>query len=352
MSESPTFDVIKTLTELVGPTGDEAPVQEWISARWGAFAQDLRVTKINNVLAKVGGHGKRLVIMGHADEICYLVKSISDSGFLHIWPYHQDTRGFPPRWINPLNQPATVMTSTGFVPGYFATASGHVVPHSEPAGKYNWNDWFIDLGSSSREEVDALGVHIGDHVIWSPPTRRLGQNRIVGKAMDDRAALAIATIAAERLATRDDLAYEVWVASTIQEENGLIGASSITDELEFDLCLNLDVGLTGDIPAVDERNFPSKLGSGPIVVYMDGMVHYSRKLCDRLVAVAESNDIPVQRAVFQQYGSDAAEMIRRGVESALIAYPTRYTHSPIEMVDERDIDHCVDLITAFATSAP
>ena len=78
--------------------------------------------------------------------------------------------------------------------------------------------------------------------------------------MDDRAALAIATEAGRRLAGRDDLAYEVWLASTIQEENGLIGAASLQDEETFDLGIALDVGLTGDIPGVDERDFPCKLG--------------------------------------------------------------------------------------------
>jgi putative aminopeptidase FrvX len=352
MTESSTFDLIRDLTELSGPTGDEALVQSWITDRWNEFCTEVRTTRVNNVLGKVGGSGPRLAIMGHADEICYLVKSISPEGFAYIWPYYQDTRGFPPRWLNPLNQPAKIMTTTGPVEGIFATASGHVIPHNDPAGKVSWNDWFIDLGVSSAEAVEALGVHIGDHVIFNPATRRLGNHAIVGKAMDDRAALAIATLAADRLSTRRDLQYEAWVVSTVQEENGLIGASSVADELDLDLCLNLDVGLTGDIPGVDARNYPSKLGAGPVIVYMDGMAHYSRKLSQQLVEVAERADIPFQRAVFQQYGSDAAELIRRGVESALIAYPTRYTHSPIEMVDERDIEHCVDLIVAFATTKP
>src|SRR5215216_3808045 len=96
--------------------------------------------------------------------------------------------------------------------------------------------------------------------------------------MDDRAALAIATVAGALLSKRDDLAYEVWLASTIQEENGLIGAASVMDAIDVDLCINLDVGLTGDIPGPDKRDFPSKLGAGPIVVYQDMTAHYSRKL--------------------------------------------------------------------------
>ncbi len=170
--------------------------------------------------------------------------------------------------------------------------------------------------------------------------------------MDDRAALAIATMAGERLAERTDLAYEVWLVSTIQEENGLIGAQSVVDEIVLDLAINLDVGLTGDVPGVDARDFPSKLGGGPIVVYQDGSAHYSRAISDRLMAIARQHEIPVQRAVFQQYGSDAAALLRRGVDVSLLTYPTRYTHAPIETVDERDIEQCVDLLIAFATIPP
>jgi len=348
--ETETFALIRTLTELPGPTGHEDAVQDWIFDRWQQSAQEICRSRVNNVLACIGGRGPRLALMAHADEICFMVKSITDEGFLHIWPYYQDTRGHPPRWVLPLNQHALVMTSGEPVEGYIATASGHVVTNREPAAKWSWNDWFIDIGASSRSEAEALGIGPGCHAIWNPPTRRLRNGRITGKAMDDRAALAIATLAGERLAGRTDLAYEVWLVSTIQEENGLIGAQSIVDEIELDLAINLDVGLTGDVPGVDARDFPAKLGKGPIVVYQDGSAHYSRKLSDRLLSIAQQEGIPVQRAVFQQYGSDAAALLRRGVDVSLLTYPTRYTHSPIETIDEADIDHCVDLIVAFATT--
>ena len=348
--ETETFGLIRTLTELPGPTGHEDAVQDWVFDRWRQFAQEVRRSRVNNILARIGGHGRRLALMAHADEICFMVKSITDDGFLHIWPYYQDLRGHPPRWVLPLNQPAIVMTSGEPVTGYFATASGHVVTNREPAAKWSWNDWFIDIGVSCRQEVEALGIGPGCHAIWNPPTRRLRNGRITGKAMDDRAALAIATLAGERLAGRTDLAYEVWLVSTIQEENGLIGAQSIVDEIELDLAVNLDVGLTGDVPGVDARDFPAKLGAGPIVVYQDGSAHYSRRLSDRLLAIAQQNEIPVQRAVFQQYGSDAAALLRRGVDVSLLTYPTRYTHSPIETVDEQDIERCVELLVAFATT--
>jgi tetrahedral aminopeptidase len=344
------FDMIKTLTELPGPVGIEDAVQDWIVEQWSAFA-DTRRTRVNNVLARVGGSGRRLLIMGHADEICFMVKSVSDEGFLHLWPYYGDMRGHPPKWVMPLNQPVRVVTRTGLVDGVFATASGHVVGGRDRTdAKWEWNDWFVDIGATSRSEAEAQCIHPGCRVIWNPVTRRLGEQFITGKAMDDRVALAIATLAGERLAKRDDLAYEVWLASTIQEENGLIGAQSVVDALDVDLCINLDVGLVGDIPGPDKRDFPNAMGAGPAIVFQDMSAHYSWRLSHLLLDIAAERDIPAQRAIYQNYGSDAAALLKRGVEVALVAYPCRYTHSPIETVHEGDVAACIELLEAFATT--
>ena len=344
------FELVKELTELPGPTGHEDAVQDWIERRWSEFARDVRHTRVNNILARVGGNGPRLLLVAHADEICLMVKSVTEDGFLHLWPYYSDQLGRPPRWFTPLNQPALVLSSAGAVPGVFATASGHVVGgRNSQKDQFEWNDWFVDIGVRSCGDVEAHGIGPGARVIWNPETRRIGGN-ITGKAMDDRAALAIATAVGEELASRDELPFEVWLASTVQEENGLLGAASLVDEMPFDYAIALDVGLTGDIPGPDKRDFPSRLGAGPVVVYQDARCHYSRRLSDRLIDVATSRAIPVQRAVFQNYGSDGAELLRRGVETALLTYPTRYTHSPIETVEESDLIHTAALLVAFVES--
>jgi putative aminopeptidase FrvX len=343
--------LVRTLSELPGPTGQEEAVQSWLAAHWRTFSQQVEVTPVNNVLAKIGGQGRRLVVMGHADEICLMVKSVSDTGHLHVWPFYRDTLGRPPRWFSPASQPCLVLTDHGAVPGYIATASGHVVGgQSSNTGHLEWNDLFIEIGASSAEDVHGLGIHAGCRVVWNPRLARLGDHLLVGKAMDDRAALAIATVVGELLAGRDDLAFEVWLASTVQEENGLLGASSVVDARPFDLAINLDVGLTGDIPGPDARDFPARLGHGPVLVHSDSSVHYTRTLLRDLAAAGDAVGAPVQHAIFQNYSSDGAELIRRGVETALLAYPTRYTHSPIEMVDIRDLVAIVRLILSFATT--
>ena len=311
----------ETLSELPGPTGHEDAVQDWIYDRWSKFA-DVRRTSVDNVIANVGGSGRKLLIMGHADEICFMVKSV------------QRRRVHPPLAVlrrhrvasrragcMPLNQPALVLTETGTVPGFFATTSGHVCRSKRRRGRHDGSGttgssiW----GSARATEAEALGIFPGCRVIWNPkvaavrrtPDHRQsdGRSRRAGHRHDR----------GEELAKRDDLAYELVLASTVQEENGLIGAQSIADEIDVDLCLNLDVGLVGDIPGPDKRDFPNKTGcrSGSRLL-RTCTAHYSRKLSDRLLGSPKANDIPVQRAIYQQYGSDGAALIKRGIEAALL----------------------------------
>lgn len=347
---TPMFDLVKTLTEIPGPIGQEELVHEWCANHWSTFSDDVRITPVGNVVAKVGGSGPSLIVLAHGDELALIVKSITDNGLLRVWPAWRDMRGKPPHWYSPINQPVVVLADSGHLPGQLVYASGHVIGGATAKDYFNWDDWFVDLGYQSRDKVEGLGVHPGTRLVVNPPTRRLGDT-IVGKAMDNRAALAIATSVAER-ADIESLKHELWVGSTVQEENGLLGASSIPEVHPFDFAINLDVGLCGDVPGTSPDSHPSRLGGGPIIVHQDASVHYSHRMTMALSETAGDAGIPVQHAVFQNYGSDGAELIRRGVETVLLTMPTRYTHSPNEMVMESELVQCVDLILAYLQRDP
>lgn len=344
------FDLVKKLTELPGPIGQEDLVHQWCANHWSGFAEHVEMTSVGNVAARVGGSGPSSIVLGHGDELALMVKSITDNGLLRIWPAFRDTRGKPPHWYSPVNQPVAVLADGGQIDGQLCYASGHVIGSTADKDFFTWDDWFVDLGYSNREKVEGFGIHPGTRLCVNPPTRRLGAT-IIGKAMDNRAALAIATSVGERADTTK-LRYELWIGSSIQEENGLLGASSIPEIHPFDAAINLDVGLCGDVPGTKTENHPSKLGAGPIIVHQDFSVHYSHRMSMAMVEAGRAVGIPTQQAIFQNYGSDGAELIRRGVETVLLAFPTRYTHSPNEMVSEEDLVHCVDLILAFLEREP
>lgn len=343
------FELVKTLTELIGPTGREAPVQEWIADRWRGLDLEVATTPIGNVLARLGGEGPKLLVGAHADEISFRVKSIDPGGFLWLTAGRGRGEQRPPEPV-PLGLPAAVVTSAGIVQGTFVSATGHVLTrqqreHYEHHG-LDWMDFYVDLGARTRADVEALGVHPGLPVVNMVATRRTGKN-IVGKAMDDRVALAIMTEMARRV-DRARLRYDVWFGSTVMEEIGLIGARSAIRG--FDLGVILEVGLAGDVPLVDERQMPVGLGRGPVLVHKDMDVPYSAGLTEELIRCASAADLPVQHAVFQNFASDGREWLQEGVPTAMVAFPCRYTHSPYETVDEADLEACVGLLSAFLTS--
>ncbi|HBY47075.1 MAG TPA: hypothetical protein PK593_08285, partial [Thermomicrobiales bacterium] len=147
------YDLVKTLTEIPGPTGQEDLVHQWLADRWSGVAEEVIVTGVGNVLARIGGHGPNLIILGHGDELTLMVTSISDNGLLRVWPAGRDLRGRPALRYVPINQPVVVMADSGPTDGQLVYASGHVISASEEKGHFDWADWFVDLGYTNRDRV-------------------------------------------------------------------------------------------------------------------------------------------------------------------------------------------------------
>jgi endoglucanase len=290
------------------------------------------------------------MIAAHADEVCFTVKSIDEKGFLWLtsgWADRDQRPGLRSFMFLPWGQPALVQTAGGPVHGFFATLTGHILtPDQRAKPQFDWYDIWVDLGATSRAEAEAKGIRIGDRVIWNTKVQRMG-DYAYGKAMDDRVGLAIMdrllhTLDASRLA------YDVTFVSTVQEETGLVGAESAT-LAGCELAISLDIGLAGDVPGVDQRDVSVKLGAGPTIVHKDIYV-YNRRLTLALVEAAEAANIGTQQAVFSFYGSDSGAFTRRGLQAALITVPTRYTHSPFEMVHLDDVQNTVVLLKTFLES--
>ncbi|MBO8127041.1 MAG: M20/M25/M40 family metallo-hydrolase [Firmicutes bacterium] len=344
------FDLVKQLTELPGPVGYEDRVNQFLLERWKPHVQEIKIDGVGNLIAHKGGRGPRLLLTAHADEICFVVKSVSEDGFLWITYGQADMASRPTRSIamNMAGQPCLVLGDDEPVEGIIATVSGHVMtPAQREKAGFDWNDFFIDIGAKSREEVLAKGIHPGAKVIWNPKTRRIGEY-ITGKAMDDRAGLAVL----DRLIREgnpEDFKYDVYVISTVQEEIGLVGAGSFTKD-DFDLAISLEIGLAGDIPPVDERDMPAKLGQGPTLVHKDFGVSYDQKLTRKLQELAGEAGIPIQHAVMSSFGTDGIALTQHGIPTAVVAFPTRYTHSPFETLAESDLEDTYRLISKFVTS--
>ena len=116
-------------------------------------------------------------------------------------------------------------------------------------------------------------MHLGSPVVFASPLRVMG-DLLVGPSMDNRVGL---TADGRARSTREELACELWLGATVQEENGLHGARALALAERFDAAIAVDVGLVGDIPAVDEKEYGTRLGAGPIVVHRDTGIVYDRR---------------------------------------------------------------------------
>ena len=343
------FDLIKALTELSGPVGQEHEVLDYIQALWREAGAELERTRIGNVIARAGGRGRRLLLAAHADELCYLVRSIDEQGFLWLANGQAWTRTKSLREWHTIGQRVRILAPGGPLPGVIAAPTGHLASLAlkEPA-ELTWSDFWVDCGLS-RAELMERGVTPGTRVIWDVPTSQWGRN-VVGKALDDRVPLAVITEVLRRVPP-EERAWDLTLACTVQEEVGLIGAFAVTAEQSFDAAIVVEIGLAGDIPNVEDRMMPLRLGAGPALIHKDAMVHYDHALTMELQRIALQAGIPIQHAVFGSFGSDGSAFMRADIPAAMVAFPARYTHSAFETGNLDDIEALVRWLCAFVRGA-
>lgn len=335
--------LLRTLCALPGPTGQEEAVTGWVRREWEALGE-VTQTAVGNLMLHLPGPGPKVLLAAHADELSLIVRSITPDGFLRVLPGERDVFSFPYFVGHRLR----VMAENGPVPGVLAATTGHALtPDQRDRTRLSWDDLFVDVGMTACEAAEA-GIGVGTRMVWESSVERMGR-LLVGKAMDDRLGVAVLVELSRRIARRER-AFDVTLALTVQEEIGMVGASSLArDGRRFDVGFILDNGLAGDIPTVSEAHVPVRLGGGPALVHRDSSVHYSRRLIGALRGIAERDGIPVQDVVLYHYSSDGAHLVRQGMETLLVAPPIRYSHSPFEAVDPRDVEHAVRLFEAFLT---
>ena len=339
----PMEELLRTLCDLPGPTGQEEAVTEWVAREWEGRGELTR-TAVGNLYLRIPGPGPRVLLAAHADELSLIVRSVTPEGFLRVLPGERDTFSFPYF----VGHRFRVLAEGGTVPGILAATTGHALtPEQRDRTRLGWDDLFVDVGLTAEEAAER-GIRVGTRMVWDPGIQRIGR-LLVGKAMDDRLGVAVLVELSRRLARRKPR-FDVTLALTVQEEIGMVGASSLArDGRSFDVGFIIDNGLAGDIPTVSDGHVPIRLGGGPALVHRDSSVHYSRRLIGELRAVAEKHEIPVQDLVLYHYSSDGAHLVRQGMETLLVAPPIRYSHSPFEAVDPRDVESAARLFEAYLT---
>lgn len=322
-------ELLKTLTQINGPSGSEAQVRECIASLAEPYCDEVYTDAMGNLIAHKIGYGKKIMVSAHMDEIGIIVTDIDGKGFLRFSA------------IGELNTRNLVNLRVLFENG---TAGVIGAQEEEFKDKPELSKLYIDIGADSRENAEKL-VSIGDTAVFEGRFIQRGET-VVSKALDNRAGCAAALNALSKVKDNKNDLYFVF---TVQEEVGLRGAKTSAFEIEPDIAVAVDVTDTGDKPKAPVMAV--SLGKGTAVKVMDRSVMCDADVRTKMIETAKNNNIPYQLEIMTDGGTDAGaiQLTRAGVKTGGISIPVRYVHSPSETASIKDIESSAELLQKLIT---
>jgi endoglucanase len=337
---------LERLVNTPSPTGNELRGQRvWLDYA-KQFADETYWDAYGNCVAVLNkGGGPRLMLAGHADEIAMAVNFITDKGFIHV----RKQGGIDPGIMR--GQRVNIHTKDGDVRGVIGNVAPHLTKMEGERKVPKMEDLFIDIGVDSREAAAKI-VRIGDPITLVDQFEVLRGDVVIARAFDNRIG-TFSVIETLRLLKESGkkLNFEVCAVSNIMEEVGLLGARQIAYSLQPDVALVVDVTHATDYPTVNQAAHGDiKLGHGPTVTH-GGCNH--PEVIARIEAVAKQQKITLQHEAMSNSSGTDTDVIfwtRGGIPSGLISLPNRYMHSPVEVVNLKDLEQIPQLMAAFALS--
>ena len=334
--------LLTELTETGGVPGYEDRVREVVRRELEPAVDRLRTDGMGNLVGTIEGTGDAsVVVAAHMDEIGFMVRHVTDDGFLQLDPLG----GWDARVLKA--QRVVVHTETGDVEGVIGSQPPHTMAESDLEGTDEVEDAHVDLGLDA--EAVRERVSVGDLVTTRQSLERVGDH-LTGKALDNRVSVFALVEAARRLA---DPTATVHLAATVQEEVGLRGAKALGVDIDADLALGFDTTVANDVPGFEPGEHVTELGEGAGVKLKDSSAIANPEVYRWLRGLAEERGIPHQLEVLPAGGTDTAGLQFAGGATPVgaISFPTRYLHTVTESVHADDIAAGIDLLVAALETA-
>ncbi len=328
--------ILAPLIESYGVSGAEGPVREVVRRFLPAWAASETDTA-GNLWVRIGRGDPVVVVVAHMDEIGFEVTSIRPDGTLEL-----KTRG---GFFGSLYEaePALVHGDRGDVPGIFLPRDSGVTRH-QPAAV------LAEVGAGSRPAVEALGVRVGSTLTMPKQFVRLAGTRATGRSFDDRVGCTALLLALRHL-DRAKLRHQVVFVFSVREEIGLEGAAAAAAALGTTAkrVHAIDTFVSADSPLELDNFGVAPLGAGAVARALDNSSITPPAAVDSLVSLARARGIKLQVGTTNG-GNDGSMFAPYGVVDVAIGWPLRYSHSPAEVVDLRDVVSLADMIQAVAES--
>jgi putative aminopeptidase len=326
--------VLAQLIGVYGVSGAEGPVREAVKQLLPPWATTETDTA-GNLWVRVGQGNPVVVFVAHLDEIGFRVSAIRDDGSLEL-----ETRG---GFFTSLfeAEPALVHTAHGDVPGIFLPRDSGFAHRTPPPLR-------VDLGTTTRAATLARGVSPGATVTMPKQFVRLAGTRATGRSFDDRVGDAAQIIALRHL-DRAALKHQVIFIWSVREEIGLEGAAVAARALGTTprRVHAIDTFVSADAP-LELANFAvAPLGQGAAVRALDNSSVTPPAYVDSLLALARARGMTLQYGTTNG-GNDGSVFTPYGVVDVALGWPLRYSHSPAEVVDVKDVANLADVVRAIA----
>lgn len=339
--------LLDRLTEAPGVSAHEGPVRAIVLDAMPAWARArAEIDDLGNVWVAFGPAGETTVFMAHLDEVGWSVSAIEPDGTVRLagrgGAVASAWEGQPARLQLDRDSGANSLGSVAELNGVFLT-------RDDPNGKRpdEIAAWF----GMDGEDLAAVGVTPGMPVTGYKESHRLGRHRYSARSLDDRAGTTALLMALNAL-DPDSIDRRVMFVWSVQEETGLIGAGAMANRFGASTrrIYSIDTFVTSDTPLESPHFAHAPLGAGPVLRAIENSSMARPLELDRNVAIADDAGVTVQVGLTQG-GTDGTMFTVWGAPNSGLSWPGRYSHSPAEVLDLRDLAHLTDLILAVVRTA-
>lgn len=241
-----------------------------------------------------------------------------------------------------------IRTKKGEHVGIIASKPPHILPQEERKKMVEKKDMFIDIGASSRKEVEEAGIRVGDPIVPLSPFEIIRDGKIaMGKAFDDRIGTFVIIEAMKRIKEgKITHPNKIIGAATVQEEVGLRGAQTIAQTVNPDVAIVLEVDIAGDVPGIKPHEALTKLGEGPGLITYDRSMIPNQPFKELVIETAQQSQIPLQLSQMAGGGTDAGRIHvnASGCPTVVITVPTRHIHSHVGFLSLKDTENAIRLV--------
>lgn len=340
-------DFLFKLLETPSPTGFEMPGQRVWAEFLKPYASEVGCDAYGSTWATKSVESsaeKSVMLEAHADEIGYMVRHITEEGYLYVDKLGgSDTATARGRRL-------TILGDGGEVLGIIGNTAVHLRKDASEEKAPKAHELWVDVGANNQKEVAKLGIRVGHVAVYADMPTLLGSDKIVSRALDNRIGGYIIAQAMKKLSEKN-LTHNLICLNATQEEIGGFGAAMAAYRHLPDVCICIDVTHATDTPGLDAKEVGDvKLGKGPTVAH--GSANHPL-IVKRLIEVAGEKKIPIQHEATPNStytDTDNVYITKQGIPSALVSLPIRSMHSVVETANMVDINHTVDLLVAFVES--